>query len=209
MLNYIYNLYLAFAYLDIYLVLDLVDVQHAPSARAMGKHSKDKRDIYYRRAKEEGWRARSAFKLLQIDEEGAYGASNEICAAKFAKAAELDGVACVVDATACVGGNSIAFARRFPRVVSIELNMERSRMLAHNITHVRRFERLGRVATGLAQSCEFAGSLLGARVVLAQEQVHCAEAEVRVPARGDRRRPTRESVRSGNPFVLTVEFERC
>ena len=35
----------------------------------MGKHSKDKRDIYYRRAKEEGWRARSAFKLLQIDEQ--------------------------------------------------------------------------------------------------------------------------------------------
>jgi tRNA (cytidine32/guanosine34-2'-O)-methyltransferase len=28
----------------------------------------DKRDIYYRKAKEEGWRARSAFKLLQIDE---------------------------------------------------------------------------------------------------------------------------------------------
>ena len=83
--------------------------------------------------------------LLQIDEEGAYGASNEICAAKFAKAAELDGVACVVDATACVGGNSIAFARRFPRVVAVELNMERSRMLAHNITHVRRFERRGRV----------------------------------------------------------------
>jgi tRNA (cytidine32/guanosine34-2'-O)-methyltransferase len=35
----------------------------------MGKFSKDKRDIYYRKAKEEGWRARSAFKLLQIDEE--------------------------------------------------------------------------------------------------------------------------------------------
>ena len=34
----------------------------------MGRTSKDKRDIYYRRAKEEGWRARSAFKLLQIDE---------------------------------------------------------------------------------------------------------------------------------------------
>ena len=30
--------------------------------------SKDKRDIFYRKAKEEGWRARSAFKLLQIDE---------------------------------------------------------------------------------------------------------------------------------------------
>eukprot|EP01132_Coremiostelium_polycephalum_P004097 gene4097-5125_t len=35
----------------------------------MGKSSRDKRDIYYRKAKEEGWRARSAFKLIQIDEE--------------------------------------------------------------------------------------------------------------------------------------------
>ncbi|KAJ4988320.1 tRNA (uridine-2 -o-)-methyltransferase trm7 [Stagonosporopsis vannaccii] len=35
----------------------------------MGKSSKDKRDAYYRLAKEEGWRARSAYKLLQIDEE--------------------------------------------------------------------------------------------------------------------------------------------
>lgn len=34
----------------------------------MGKTSKDKRDIYYRQAKEEGWRARSAFKLMQIDD---------------------------------------------------------------------------------------------------------------------------------------------
>lgn len=35
----------------------------------MGKSSKDKRDAYYRLAKEEGWRARSAYKLLQLDEE--------------------------------------------------------------------------------------------------------------------------------------------
>lgn len=35
----------------------------------MGKSSKDKRDLYYRKAKEEGWRARSAFKLLQLDEQ--------------------------------------------------------------------------------------------------------------------------------------------
>ncbi len=34
----------------------------------MGKTSKDKRDIYYRKAKEIGFRARSAFKLLQIDD---------------------------------------------------------------------------------------------------------------------------------------------
>lgn len=34
----------------------------------MGRASKDKRDIYYRKAKEEGWRARSAYKLLHIEE---------------------------------------------------------------------------------------------------------------------------------------------
>lgn len=39
-----------------------------PISIGMGKTSKDKRDIYYRQAKEEGYRARSAFKLLQIDQ---------------------------------------------------------------------------------------------------------------------------------------------
>ena len=33
----------------------------------MGKTAKDKRDIYYRKAKEEGFRARSSYKLLQVD----------------------------------------------------------------------------------------------------------------------------------------------
>lgn len=35
----------------------------------MGKSSKDKRDLYYRKAKEEGYRARSAFKLLQLNDQ--------------------------------------------------------------------------------------------------------------------------------------------
>ena len=35
----------------------------------MGKTSKDKRDIFYRKAKEVGFRARSAFKLMQIDDD--------------------------------------------------------------------------------------------------------------------------------------------
>ncbi|MDP2436834.1 MAG: RlmE family RNA methyltransferase [archaeon] len=45
----------------------------------MGKASKDKRDIYYRKAKEGGWRARSAFKLLQIHEQ--YGILDGVCRA--------------------------------------------------------------------------------------------------------------------------------
>ena len=83
--------------------------------------------------------------LLQIDE-GAYGASMKSAPRSSPRRPNSTGVACVVDATACVSrGGSRAFAGGSPRVVSIELNMERSRMLAHNITHVRRFERLGRV----------------------------------------------------------------
>nr|CAG4710138.1 unnamed protein product [Naegleria fowleri] len=35
----------------------------------MGRNSREKRDIFYRKAKQEGWRARSAYKLLQVDEE--------------------------------------------------------------------------------------------------------------------------------------------
>jgi tRNA (cytidine32/guanosine34-2'-O)-methyltransferase len=35
----------------------------------MGRLSRDKRDVFYRRAKETGYRARSAFKLLQLDAE--------------------------------------------------------------------------------------------------------------------------------------------
>lgn len=50
----------------------------ALSAVKMGRSSKDKRDIYYRLAKEEGWRARSAFKLLQLDQEFNLFAGNQL-----------------------------------------------------------------------------------------------------------------------------------
>jgi len=51
----------------------------------MGRLSRDKRDIFYRLAKERGYRARSAFKLLQIDAEfGLFGQVTravDLCAA--------------------------------------------------------------------------------------------------------------------------------
>ncbi|CAI5490095.1 unnamed protein product, partial [Closterium sp. Naga37s-1] len=53
-------------------------------------------DIYYRKAKEEGWRARSAFKLLQIDEEFDI----------------LNGVSRVVDLCAAPGSWSQVLSRR-------------------------------------------------------------------------------------------------
>ena len=61
----------------------------------MGKSTKDKRDIYYRLAKEQGLRARSAFKLLQINSEFNILNDNvkrvvDLCAAPGKKRNSLD-----------------------------------------------------------------------------------------------------------------------
>lgn len=61
----------------------------------MGKSSKDKRDAYYRLAKEQGWRARSAFKLIQLDEQFNL----------------FDGIARVVDLCAAPGSWSQVLSR--------------------------------------------------------------------------------------------------
>lgn len=59
--------------------------QSSGPSQLMGKFSKDKRDIYYRKAKELGYRARSAFKLLQLDEQfdllGGLVRAVDLCAA--------------------------------------------------------------------------------------------------------------------------------
>ncbi|CAJ0963793.1 unnamed protein product, partial [Mesorhabditis belari] len=77
----------------------------------MGKTSKDKRDIYYRLAKAEGWRARSAFKLMQIDDEFKI----------------LSGVTKAVDLCAAPGSWSQVLSRRLfendqnARIVAVDL----------------------------------------------------------------------------------------
>ncbi|GMI35983.1 hypothetical protein TrCOL_g11262 [Triparma columacea] len=43
----------------------------------------------------------------------------------------------IVDATACVGGNTISFAKAFKEVVGIEMSEERATMLSNNIDLVR------------------------------------------------------------------------
>lgn len=62
----------------------------------MGKSSKDKRDLYYRKAKEQGYRARSAFKLLQLNDHFHF----------------LDNVTRVVDLCAAPGSWSQVLSRK-------------------------------------------------------------------------------------------------
>lgn len=75
----------------------------------MGKSSKDKRDLYYRKAKEEGWRARSAFKLLQLDSQFHL----------------FDGVSRVVDLCAAPGSWSQVLSRKLDhetsKIVAVDL----------------------------------------------------------------------------------------
>ena len=74
----------------------------------MGKTSKDKRDIYYRKAKEIGFRARSAFKLLQIDEN--YGI--------------FEGVHRCVDLCAAPGSWSQVLSRYDPQIITKDITIE-------------------------------------------------------------------------------------
>lgn len=77
----------------------------------MGRLSRDKRDVFYRRAKEKGYRARSAFKLLQLDSEFNL----------------FDGVTRAVDLCAAPGSWSQVLADRLesdnhnPNIVAVDL----------------------------------------------------------------------------------------
>eukprot|EP00126_Sphaerothecum_destruens_P007528 Sdes_comp19887_c0_seq1m12215 len=78
----------------------------------MGRASKDKRDIYYRLAKEEGWRARSAYKLLQLDEEFSL----------------FEGVERAVDLCAAPGSWSQVLSKKLP--VAKDFNEKKAHIVA-------------------------------------------------------------------------------
>lgn len=108
----------------------------------MGKSSKDKRDLYYRKAKEEGWRARSAFKLLQLDSQFHL----------------LDGLNRVVDLCAAPGSWSQVLSKRLmgpnveaalaanKRIVSVDLQpmspIAGVTTLQADITHPKTIDRI-------------------------------------------------------------------
>jgi tRNA (cytidine32/guanosine34-2'-O)-methyltransferase len=71
----------------------------------MGRLSRDKRDVFYRRAKEMGYRARSAFKLLQLDSEF-----------KF-----LSGTHRAVDLCAAPGSWSQVLSEHVDKLVAVDL----------------------------------------------------------------------------------------
>lgn len=99
----------------------------------MGKSSKDKRDLYYRKAKEQGWRARSAFKLLQLDSQFHL----------------LDGLKRVVDLCAAPGSWSQVLSSRLgddAKIVSVDLQpmspIPNVITIQADITHPKTLERV-------------------------------------------------------------------
>ncbi|CEP62817.1 tRNA methyltransferase TRM7 LALA0_S06e04522g [Lachancea lanzarotensis] len=106
----------------------------------MGKSSKDKRDLYYRKAKEQGYRARSAFKLLQLDEQFRF----------------LDNVTRVVDLCAAPGSWSQVLSRRLfeedpencdqKRIVAVDLQpmfpIDHVTTIQADITHPKTLSKI-------------------------------------------------------------------
>ena len=102
----------------------------AATLPAMGRASKDKRDVYYRRAKEEGWRARSAYKLLQLDDE--FGILHnvervvDLCAApgswsQVLSRRLLGPAPSASGAQGGVAGSAAGAASERPRIVAVDL----------------------------------------------------------------------------------------
>ncbi|KAL1529535.1 hypothetical protein AB1Y20_000480 [Prymnesium parvum] len=74
---------------------------------------------------------------LQLDGEACYSVTDEVMADRITEEiGRLHGVdraTAVVDATACVGGNTLSFAKGFLRVIAIESDGPRCGMLRHNV----------------------------------------------------------------------------
>ena len=78
----------------------------------------------------------SARRELQIDAVGLFSVTNSHdaeCMADIMKQYASNQSSCIVDLTACVGGNTIGFSRAFSRVIAIELNYQRYTMLVNNL----------------------------------------------------------------------------
>ena len=75
---------------------------------------------------------------MQLDEEAAYSVSNDISAKKvadyFVSKLRRKNLS-IIDATACVGGNTMAFAKHiaFREVLALEIDPEKVKMLKHNL----------------------------------------------------------------------------
>ena len=74
---------------------------------------------------------------LQMDEVATFsvteGSLAETTSKRLLALPGITDASCIVDATACVGGNSMSFIMHFGIVHSIELNKKRCKMLRHNL----------------------------------------------------------------------------
>lgn len=89
----------------------------------------DKRDFLFRFVEP------PARALLMLDEEAFYSTTDQLTANKIAKILVriVSPTATVTDATACIGGATLAFANVFSRVNAIEIDRTRYDYLCHNM----------------------------------------------------------------------------
>ena len=72
---------------------------------------------------------------LRFDEEAFFSTTDQLTADRISKSilTFIPRTSLVVDATACIGGNTYSFAQNFARVRAYEVDPRRAEMLAHNM----------------------------------------------------------------------------
>ena len=85
----------------------------------------------------------------------------------------------IIDATACVGGNAVSFARKFAHVTAVEMDERRCAMLKHNLETSARAE--GRTAASAAASSSSSSSSPSSSSSAANCTVVCGDCTKVVP----------------------------
>ena len=85
--------------------------------------------------------------MLVIDDVSSFSVTESVCADKISlliarSCGGYSDTLTILDGMACVGGNTISFAKRFRRVIASELNYMRFLMLQHNTKKVLRLNNI-------------------------------------------------------------------
>lgn len=112
-----------------------VALEVGPAAGKLRDHFFSKMPFEYRRQ-------------MKLDSEATFSVTDDVSASKmasvlalFAKAAKPFGLASIVDSTACVGGNTIAFAEYFSDVTAVERDEARCALLEFNLSLAKQWRK--------------------------------------------------------------------
>ena len=115
---------------------------HASQLQWVTKRNYRKAKIHYLFSQE----SPEFHEAVQYDDVSLYSATDQISARAITQVilnlSKINTTSVITDATACIGGNTIEFARAFNHVQAIDIDSERVHMLAHNLKLLKLTQRV-------------------------------------------------------------------